>query len=841
MRRREFPGAAAGLLLLMLVTVFFPSLFLGRVISPVDTLFDAPPWLGDRRASEAANPTLEPVAVSALPAALELRRDLFATAVWDPYRGAGGPGTLRWDRGLLWPFGLPGLLLLDEAYLVNGMVMVRLVVAFVGLTLLLGTTGVRGIAAAAGGAAFALSGPLVTRWADPGGAALATLPLLLFAVEHVRSAASPWRRMPILGLAWLAFLAAGDPPTTALGGVLAIGLGLRPGAPRRPGRLSAQLGAPAAAAAILAPAFLLAALTPSGQLPAPVRGWGSNVLSLLVDPFAWGSPRSDTYLPPIGLGSVAFADACLAVGWVTLALAAIGTIVGGRRSRGWTIGVAAALAALAFGPVGRIVAVLPGVDGAGLARIAGLAALGLAGLAAFGLDRLLQLSAASWRSTAGGLIAAAVVLEGGFLAGHLWPHLTPGRARIGATPAIRVAASLLDPLDPWRAAPLQDALPPDTATVFGIEDVRGSGPPDSAYRRIFEEIDPQASIAGELRLNAATADLRHPLLDLLGVRLLLEPPQVRLVEFGLGQDTLEVEPRDRVVGPLGSEPLVQELTLPEGCSRLGLHATDRGGTVAGTVTIGLEAVDRAAPLGSWRLDATALARDGLTWLDLPAAVDQHRHVRLRVRAEVTGSLWLRATSHEGSLAGQLTRGGRALGLDLAPSFDTSGYARLYEGADLRLWENRRALQRAFAVRRVVAGDLETLTAARPPLDTASTVVLPQAVAAALPPMPDRPLDRDERVTVVAATPSSLRIETVLRDPAVLVVTLRFSPLWRARVDAHPVRLEQANGLFLALPIGEGRRTVEIGARVPTLWYGVSAAGVALLIVIAAFSRRRLEP
>lgn len=837
MRRAPFPAAATALLLLALVTVFYPSLFLGHVLSPLDTLFEVPPWRGLHPTVGAANPSLEPVAVRTLPAVLELRRDGLDRAVWDPSRAGGGPGLLRWQLGLLWPFGLPGNLLLDEPFLVNGMALARLAVAFAGSFLLLRRIGVADLAAAAGAAGYALSGPLVTRWAEPAGAALATLPLLLATVVHPRGAAEPWRRLPVAAAAWLAFLASGDAAVVVVGSgvTLAVAVATRP---PRLSRLLPQAVAAALAAAVLAPSFLLSAAVPAPARPSAPPSLGAETFRLLVDPFAWGSPRADTYQPPQGFEGFPYQDACLAVGWVVLALAAVGAAAGGRTGLRWLAAAAAALAAIGLPPVGRLLATLPGVDPAALPELAGFAALAIAGLAAIGLDRLLGLRhSRRWRA-AGGLVAVSVVLQGGFLAGHLWAHLPESRARLRATPAVERVVSRLDPLEGWRVVALLDALPPDTPAAFGLEDLRSAAPVHPDYRALLGAVDPQSTSGASLRVNPATADLRHPLLDLLGTRFLLEPPGLRLVEFELGQDTLEVEPRNRLAGPLGPDTLVQELVLPPGCSRLALHATSGGREVTGSVEVRLVPLAPDADPSAWTLDAARLAVDGLAWLDLPGSERRPVAARLEVRGETRGRLWLRATGDPRALEGVLRLAGRALDVDLAPSFDTSGYAVLSDGADLRVWVNHHAQLRAFAVRRAIPGDLETLLAASPPIDTSTVVVLAPEVAASLPPMPEGGLAPGEVLAAVDAGPARLVLDATLAHPAVLVTSIPSSPLWRARVDGRPATPVTANGYFLALPLGPGDHRVELEAALPTLWYVGSGAGVVGLLAAAVLGRRR---
>jgi len=838
----RFPAVTLGALALILVTVFFPTLLGVRVMSPLDTLDNAPPWRAETHTVEATDPALRPVANRVVPELLQLRREGLGSAVWDPTRAAGEPGTLRWDRGLLWPFTLPLVLLVPETHLVSALVVARLVVAFVGLWLLARRLGVGETAAATGAAAYALAGPLVARWSLPPSAALATLPLLLWAVDRVRNPPGQRRGLVAAILAWLAFLAAGDPTITVLGGALALVWGLRPGG-RTAGRSRLiQVAAPVLAVAILAPALALSAAVAEPPRGGTVTGWGGEVVRLLVDPMAWGSPRDETYQPPAGLGDVPFSDACLTPGLIALALAALG--VAARRPTGilWGAAATGCLAALAAAPLGRLVARLPGVGPGGLPEVAGFAALAFAVLAAFGADGLLRLAPRAGLRAALPLVTAAVILEQGMFAGHLSAYLPTAEARLADTAGLERIAAERDPLDPGRVAPLLDMLPPETASAFGLEDVRATAPVRADYRRWMQAIDPGAARNGGLQLNAATADITHPYLAFLGVRALLEPPAPRLVEYALAQQAQEVEPRNRLVGPLDGRPVEQVLRLPAGCSRLAVYATSRGEPVSGQLEIALRIEPDGPVLAHWQVDAARLDRDGLAWLDLPELPSPDTRLRLIVAGRPQGALWLRATSDPAVLGGALTWGDARVAASLAPSFDTSGWSVAYEGPDLRLWVDRQAGRRFFMVRRAVPGDLATLLDARPPLDLASVVVLPAPSVATLEGELDgRPLGPAEGLRLLRASPATIELEADLEAPAVMVAAIPSSPLWRAAVDGRRRPLVRANGLFMALPLAAGRHRVELAARVAPLWYVGCGAGIVGLLAAAWRTRRRDPP
>ena len=180
MQSRPFPTLPVCVGLLAVVVVFFPSLFFGRVISPLDTVLTEPPWQSSHHAVEVTNPELKTAATTFLPRLLEAREAGLATALWSPYRACGGPGWLAWSWGLLSPLVAPLLPWVPGAFLLNGVVLGKLLLAFAGSLALQRRLGRSQEAAVVGAAAFTLAGPLTARWLEPASATVAALPLLLW-------------------------------------------------------------------------------------------------------------------------------------------------------------------------------------------------------------------------------------------------------------------------------------------------------------------------------------------------------------------------------------------------------------------------------------------------------------------------------------------------------------------------------------------------------------------------------------------------------------------------------------------------------------------------------------
>jgi hypothetical protein len=76
------------------------------------------------------------------------------------------------------------------------------------------------------------------------------------------------------------------------------------------------------------------------------------------------------------------------------------------------------------------------------------------------------------------------------------------------------------------------------------------------------------------------------------------------------------------------------------------------------------------------------------------------------------------------------------------------------------------------------------------------------------------------------------------DAALLLVRHSWVPGWSARVDGRPVAVEQAAGLYFALPVPAGEHAVTLRYRTPWLGTGVGVAVAWVLLVLAVARRRR---
>ncbi|MCG6964736.1 MAG: YfhO family protein [Acidobacteria bacterium] len=855
MHSRPFHTVAVGAAVLAMVVIFFPTLFFGRVISPLDVVYNDSPWRSVHHPVEVTNPELREPATAFLPLAAAVHREGLALDVWNPYLAGGRPGAATWSNGLLSPAVLPFVFWLDPALLMNVMVLVKLLLAFAGCFLLLRRFALSEAAATVGAMAFALCGPVTSWWLWPASATSAALPLLLWAIDRTLNSDRPWRSAAVTAGACLAFLTGGAPGPTLLGAYMAVAwtlVRLRHAprhSPARWQRLAAVAAAATLAIAILAPAFALfsGSLRGSGVLDQhPTRtSWGWSAVRLLVDPLAYGDPRQESFAPPVPLENLSLHEISLNIGLITAALAAVGLAAGRHRRAFWIMAASVGLLALAVAPVARLLFRLPGLASVPSQRLAPEIALALCVLAAFGVEALMGLVRTPLARRLAAVLAVAVILQQGLAAGHLLAFLPRREATLPSTRGLAFL-SAREQQEPDRIAPLLDTLWPDTAQMFGLEDVRSQFSSTTGYRRLIKAIDPQAwgHFGRLIRLNAATIDLTHPYLKALGARWIVEDPALELVQFVLGQMTTEVEPQGGLLGPLRSgQEVVQVLHLPHGCSRVGLRERAAGDTASGRVTVTLFDEEKDSVVGTWYLDAAALKRTGLRWLDLPPALDLNHRFRLRIAPRLErGALWLPRSASAHALDGRLFWNGRRSAGDLALVFDTSGYVLAYQGRDLRIWENRHARPRFWLVRSARNGNLETLLAANPPLDLVRTAVAPANIVAALSQnVPLRHRGVAESLELLSRGPAFMTLRSRLGAPALLVSSVPASAgLWRLRIDGRPLRSEVVNGLFLGALLPPGNHIIEARAVMPWWWMLTSAAGMAMWlgIVCLALSRRR---
>jgi Bacterial membrane protein YfhO len=394
--------------LVLAVVLFAPATLGGKVISAGRVVLQQPPYPPPAQPLPPADVLQSDSGFVFEPDGLLVRRALRAghLPIWTPAMSAGLPLLADQQSAPLFPLTWIGVVLpydWSRAW-IN---VLKLVLAALGTYLLARALALRRGPALLGGVAYGFAAYLVIWLLHPHANAYVVLPWLLLAADRLCERGTV-RDAALLGLGLgISFL--GGQPESGLIVSLATAawvihrlIGARPARGELARRLllgvaAAVLGA-ALAAVMLLPlleAIHQAINSSRSQPPLPARS-----INALFFPKYWGI---------LGAGPANFAERTMYAGALPLLLAAAGLVA--RRPRGpqlFFAGLAVVSLAVALdtGPFSRTVHDLPVLDQAALGRVLILASFAIAMLAAFGLQLLLNGTAAERRRM---LIAAGVV------------------------------------------------------------------------------------------------------------------------------------------------------------------------------------------------------------------------------------------------------------------------------------------------------------------------------------------------------------------------------------------------------------------------------------------------
>ena len=484
------------------------------------------PWAPFHPARAIAAPALSDPVFQFVPWLALARRELTAGTLplWNPHQDGGVPllGNAISALGspLVWP-----ALLLGVARGWNLSLLLRVLAALCGTYLWLRDFSRSRAAAALGACAFALSGPFIAWLEHPQTLVAAAVPFLLLFTRRLARGGS---RADFAGLVITTLLAlsGGHPETQLMAALLAGGL-LVSLAPRGAG-VARPVFASLLGAGLAAP--LLATFLDYFRVSEARAGAGRRPFTL--------SPRDLLRFFEPRLPSSNVIEAAATVSVTVLALGVLGLVLGGRRrGTAWSVlAVAAALLVTYDNPVARALALHTPIH---WTRALLLLPLPVSFLASGGLDAILAkatdrwgqrplLSAAAWiplLPCAVELLAAARGVHGS----------SPPSSLTWKTPLVGVLAA---DRDVFRVLPLHTFLPPNAATDYAFDDVRGyDALAPRAWRRRREEI-------GRFRSLPTQTDALEPwdlaqggsALDFWNVKYLLLAPQ-----FAFGVDTLNAK------------------------------------------------------------------------------------------------------------------------------------------------------------------------------------------------------------------------------------------------------------------------------------------------------------
>jgi hypothetical protein len=172
------------------------------------------------------------------------------------------------------------------------------------------------------------------------------------------------------------------------------------------------------------------------------------------------------------------------------------------------------------------------------------------------------------------------------------------------------------------------------------------------------------------------------------------------------------------------------------------------------------------------------------------------------------------------------------------------WRKIYDHDDVQIYENPRALPRAWMVPKVVTvSEEEALRAIRgesdQPFDLREVALFEPAdkTQAAF---PQDKFDAPAEARIVSYEPNHLAIETVSDKRAALVLSEINYPGWEATIDGRPTTIFTANYLLRAVIVPEGRHRVEMRYTAPAARRGAIITALTLIALIGGTIFRRIK-
>ena len=784
--------------------LFFPTAFMGRVVSPNDVFYNYYPWSTVRPTElvQTQNSTVNDPPTSYF-TLMTLVRDDWRTFHWNPYIGSGIPGFGSSASAMLSPFILLPALVIPEAWIYTAILFLKLNLSFLFAYLWLREERLGRRGAAAGAIVVAGAGMYAVRWLWQITNATALYPALLWLV---RRSMNGKRNPPALVIPIaLAYALSGFPAAMAYGAwIVALYALLRPRAWR--GLLRDGV-AVAIAIMIAVPSLVpfVQFLKRSGYLESrrsvpfvyPVEH-----LEAFVNPDRLGNPafknwKGDPQLGPLNN----YTETCIYLGLLTLPLALLGLLERRARTRWYWLAWAAVVLAAIFG-FAPFLASLPGFKFSALARVALLLPLPIGYLAAAGVRRL------RWPPVAYAL-AALIAFDLALVAGRFYPYLEPRHTKVPVTPTI---ALLQREQGPFRIAPFFDYLWPNSSELLRLEDVRSHFSSEYDYRRMLVRLDPTSWSGSStvITFNSIKFNFTDPLAGLLGIRWYVEHNVIDIVKWSIFSAT---------------KPGVREM---------GAALPFRSGqTFERVIPVDVEpfwAIELPTDIeeGKGRLEVTLLASGRAVWsrafTQADADVMNKLYVPLRPYARLgeTVTLRVRANGVRGFFSegeGKNFYWGR---VTIPVIFDR-------ELPDGRLFRNLSELPRFRAVSKLRRLDADAFLAARD-VDFEKEAVIDEP----LPPLGTA----KARVTLARYAPDEQRVITESDAPFFLASSEKLTPELRVTIDGREARAIRTDLLFAGVQVPAGKHEVVYTRRIARGWWWIAALGVLLALGMLAFRRAR---
>jgi hypothetical protein len=796
--------------------LFFPVVFMRRVISANDVFYSYDPW-ALARGFDIQNWQLNDPPTAWYPVMALMKSGRFFH--WDPFIGSGAAGWGSSGSALFSPFVALPVLLTPLAWVFTAMIFLKLNAAFYFAYFWLREERLGKRGAAVGAIVFAASGAFAVRWMWQLTNATVLYPALLWIVRRIARG----RRVPFAAIALvaLAYALAAFPATMAYGAYIALLYFVVLVIRER--RLPLRATLAAAGAVVLALVIASPSLVPyiqfigrSGYLG--VRETLSRSVFpahhalAFVKPDRLGNPAYHNWTGDLTLPVNNYIEATVYLGIIALPLVALAFFSRRARMRWFWILATATIVAAMFGVPGitRAIGALPGVKYSPLTRLQMLLPLGVAYLAAAGT---IVIARRRFATTIALVLAVLAATDLSVFAGRFFPYLRPSDTTVPSTPTI---AYLQAQPKPFRIAPMFPYLWPNASELYGLEDIRSHFASEAAYRRMMTRIDPSAwnGMSTVITFNSLHFDFADPFVSMLGVRYYVEQRSIDIMRWK-----------------------IFESTVP-GVKESGGFTMKSGDVVTCTIPVRAEpfyAIELPASMTSAdgtapRLFVSLLKDDATLWTrgftpeDLAALGKVYVPVRPYARAGDMLHLSIEAFSMHAALLGA-----ERIAKDDAPFFWGRVTKPLIFDRDLpdgRVFMNVGELPRFHAVTRVRRMSEDAFFADKS-IDFAEEAIVTSATAP-LPPAAPAPAT----VRIVRTSDADYELVANGAAPYFIASSEKLTPELRVTIDGREVTPVPINALFAGVAVPAGEHRIVFSRRIARGWWGWSAFAALLLLALS---------
>lgn len=786
---------------------FFPTLFMGRVLSPNDVFFNFDPWALIPHPS-VQNSLLNDPPTSYFTLMSLLKHDWRAFH-WNPFIASGIPGFGSSASAVLSPFVAIPTLLLPLGWVYVGLILLKLNVAFFFSYSWLREERLGRRGAAVGAIIIAASGVYAVRWWWQATNATALYPALLWIVRR--------RRAPfwLVTLIALAYALAGFPAAMVHGAYLALAYALFDLRRQAANEPAAKLAAVLLGLAIASPSIVpfVQFLRRSGYLisraNSALQTFPFRQFALFIRPDRLGNNAYHNWIgdPALG-GANNYIGATVYLGLLPLVLIVIA--VWNRRASArwfWLATLAITLACI-FGwkPVIVPVAHLPLMRYSAMTQLFLLLPLPAGYLSAAAASKLSRRHLAI-----AALIAALCAADLGVFAGRFYPFIATD---ILVPPTPPIVAFLQKQPRPFRIAPFMNYLWPNTTELVRLEDVRSHFSSEADYRRILRRIDPTSSSDQHtvITFDYLKFNFADPFTGMLGIRYYLEHMDIDILRWTIFKESTPAAPSTGIMTLKPGGLLRRHFTV----DAQPFYALDLPVTLRGTFG------QSPALVVTLSRGSDVLFERGFTPADLHALNKVYVPIYAYLRFGDRAMLQVRSV---GMRVEMLAAAPASAGDD--PLFyDRVKVPLIFdrETSDGRIFRNAGEVPRFHSVTRLTTMTHEQFLANTTNVDFRDEAVLTGG---------DASTDTaDAVVTLRQYTDDRQEIDVDAPAGTLLASSEKLTPELRVTIDGREARPVEINLVFAGVHVPPGKHVVVFSRRIGRGWWWVSALSAFVAIALS---------